>query len=121
MSGGWRLVLQTKVINRLAFFTKTQTSFVQWIGDRHSMPLPDTTIDRSLTSEVSNSCTVTVKLVQILKEVTAKEHHRQLFGFNSTLFLAKPETPSGEYQHSPPQKAKSASRSDSVLDCFFHS
>ncbi len=40
-------------------------SFVQWLGDCHSMPLPDTTIDQLFQVEVSNSCTVTVTLVQI--------------------------------------------------------
>jgi hypothetical protein len=85
------------------------------------MPLPDTTIDQLFQVEVSNSCTVTVKLVQTLKQVTANKHHRQHFRFNSTFFLGKLETPSSEYQHSPPQKAKSAGGSNSVLDCFFHS
>jgi rhamnogalacturonyl hydrolase YesR len=40
-----------------------------------------------------------VKLVQFLKQVTANRHHRQHFRFNSTFFLGKLETPSGEYQH----------------------
>jgi len=40
-----------------------------------------------------------VKPVQFLKQVTANRHHRQHFRFNSTFFLNKLETPSGEYQH----------------------
>ena len=47
------------------FFNKTKWVRVQWLGDFHSMPLPDTTIDQLFQVEVSNSCTVTVTLVQI--------------------------------------------------------
>jgi hypothetical protein len=39
-----------------------------------------------------------VKLVQFLKQVTANRHHRQHFRFNSTFFLGKLETPSGDNQ-----------------------
>jgi len=34
-----------------------------------------------------------------LNKVTANRHHRQHFSFNSTFFLGKLATPSGEYQH----------------------
>ncbi len=39
-----------------------------------------------------------MKLVQFLKQVTANRHHRQHFRFNSTFFLGKLETPSGDNQ-----------------------
>ena len=41
------------------------SSSVKWLGCFHLLPLPDTTIDQLFIVEVSNSCTVTVTLVQI--------------------------------------------------------
>jgi hypothetical protein len=95
-------------------------SFVQWLGNRHSMPLPDTTIDRSKWAK-SPIADWNSEASSTLKQVTAKRHHRQHFRFNSTFFLSKLITLAGENQDSPPQSADLAGQGKFVLVCFFHS